>query len=187
MRRWIRSGMWSQRAERLAGCRCEDPSFREGGLTGRRAVALAFADSPGPYTGPVLEILESQRTHATFFVVGRKVRGREPLIRRALAQGNALGNHTFTHSKAADGVNDEIRRTQPEVQRATGYRPCVFRPPHGAATPRLISEARSLGLNTIGGVDAQDWREPGSEEIYRRVVSLARSDAVIFMHDGGGC
>jgi peptidoglycan/xylan/chitin deacetylase (PgdA/CDA1 family) len=180
-------GSSPDRVERLAGCQPEDPSYRDGGLTGRRAVALTFADGPGPYTGAVLEILEGRHVPGTFFVVGRRVRGREALMRRALAQGNALGNHSFTHSKVPGAGYDEIRRTQAAVRGATGYTPCVFRPPHGAAGKRLLPQARSLGLNTIGGgFDSGDWREPGSGAIYRRVVSLARSDAVILMHDAGG-
>jgi len=148
---------------------------------------LAFADGPGPHTGAVLEILERQQVPATFFVIGRQVRGREALVRRALAQGNALGNHTFTHSKANGGSVDELRRTQAAVRGATGYTPSVFRPPRGVAGPQLISQARSLGLETIGDcIDSEDWKEPGSSAIYRRVVSLARSDAVMLMHDAGG-
>ena len=167
--------MWSKRAE------------SDSGSKGSRAIALAFADGPGRYTGAVLEILERRQVPATFFVIGRRVRGREALVRRALTQGNDLGNHTFTHSKVTGVSDDEIRRTQAAVRSATGYTPCVFRPPYGVADPRQISQAHSLGLDTIVDcLDSEDWKEPGSRAIYRRVVSLARSDTVILMHDAGG-
>ena len=60
----------------------------------------------------------------------------------------------------------------------------MFRPPHGQASPRLISQARELGLHTVlGGVDSRDWSEPGSDAIYDGVVSRSQPGAVILMHE----
>jgi peptidoglycan/xylan/chitin deacetylase (PgdA/CDA1 family) len=171
---------------RLVGCRTVRPSYRLSGSTHRRAVALAFADGPGPYTPAVLDILERRHVPGTFFVIGQLVYGQEGLLRRALAQGSVLGNHTFTHVNVSGGGYSQIRSTQAAILYATGYTPCVFRPPHGRVSPLLISQARSLGLNTVGvGVDPQDWSEPGSGAIYERVVLGARPGAIILLHDGG--
>jgi peptidoglycan/xylan/chitin deacetylase (PgdA/CDA1 family) len=150
----------------------------------RRAVALTFSDGPGGSTEAVLEILEQHGVPGTFFVIGCLVRGNEALLRRALAQGSALGNHTFTHVKAAS--RRELHDTQYAIRQATGYTPRVFRPPHGALSRRLVVRARLLGLHTIGGgVDSRDWSEPGSQAIYERVVSGARPGAIVLLHDGG--
>jgi peptidoglycan/xylan/chitin deacetylase (PgdA/CDA1 family) len=151
-----------------------------------RAVALTFSDGPGRHTPAVLEILERHRVPGTFFVVGRMIRGREALLRRALAQGSALGNHTFTHADVSGGGYRELRRTQNAIRRATDYTPCVFRAPHGAVSRLLVRQARWLGLHTVGvDVDPGDWNEPGSGTIYERVVSRARPGAIILLHDGG--
>lgn len=128
------------------------------------AIALTFADGPALSTPAVLEILEHHRVRGTFFVMGCLVRGHEALLRQALAQGSALGNHTFTHAEVSSGGYRELRDTQRAIRRATGYTPRVFRPPHGVVSRRLRAQARLLGLHTIGEVvDARDWTEPGCE------------------------
>ena len=173
--------------DRLVGCRPHGASFRLAGSIHRRAVALTFDDGPSAYTAAVLDILERRHVPGTFFVVGSLVRGRELLLRRALAHGSVIGNHTFTHAYVAGGGYRQIASTQGAVRRATGYTPCVFRAPGGAVSRLVISQARSLGLLTVGwSVDPRDWSRPGSAAIYSRVASAVRPGAIVLMHDGGG-
>lgn len=153
----------------------------------RRTVALTFDDGPGAYTGRVLDVLHRYGVRATFFVVGQQVRGNEPLLRHALLDGNALGNHTFSHANVSGGGLRQISSTLGAIRRATGYSPCLFRAPYGAGSGLVIGQARSLGLNTIQwSVDPRDWARPGSQAIYSRVVSATRPGAIILMHDAGG-
>jgi peptidoglycan/xylan/chitin deacetylase (PgdA/CDA1 family) len=172
---------------RLVGCRPHGASLRLAGPLHRRAVALTFDDGPGLYTGALLGVLERQRVPGTFFVVGELVRGRELLLRRALAHGSVLGNHTFTHTKVSAGGYRQIRSAQDAIRRATGYTPCVFRAPGGVVSRLLVAQARSLGLHTVGwNVDPRDWSRPGSGVIYARVASAVRPGAIVVLHDGGG-
>jgi peptidoglycan/xylan/chitin deacetylase (PgdA/CDA1 family) len=172
---------------RLAGCLPKGAGFRLAGPADRRAVALTFDDGPGPNTAGVLDVLERRRVPATFFVIGNLVRGRELLLRRALAHGSVLGNHTFTHAYVAGGGYRQIASTQAVVRGATGYTPCVFRAPGGVISRLLISQARAHGLHTVGwSVDPRDWSRPGSQAIYSRVVSAVRPGAIVLLHDGGG-
>ena len=64
-----------------------------------RVVALTFDDGPNPpYTDRILNVLRSERVHATFFVVGRAVAAYPEVVRRIARDGNALGNHTWDHA-----------------------------------------------------------------------------------------
>jgi peptidoglycan/xylan/chitin deacetylase (PgdA/CDA1 family) len=183
-----------------SGCIARSPSYRTRGPAGRRLVALTFDDGPSLYTHRVLDILERNRVHATFFVIGQQVRGSEAIMRRALRDGDAFGNHTYTHANVSGGGLGQLRSTQAVIRRATGYTPCVFRAPYGAVSGTIVSQARSLGMNTIQwDVDPRDWSRPGIGAIYSRtlaatppgatysrIVSAARPGSIILMHDGGG-
>jgi peptidoglycan/xylan/chitin deacetylase (PgdA/CDA1 family) len=150
-------------------------------------VALTFDDGPSAYTSRVLAILRRFGIHGTFFIIGQQVRGNEGLLRRELAAGNAIGNHTFTHANVSGGGIRQMLSTQGAIRRATGYTPCLFRAPYGAVSGLLMRQARGLGMNTIQwSVDPRDWSRPGTGAIYSRIVSATRPGAIILMHDGGG-
>jgi peptidoglycan-N-acetylglucosamine deacetylase len=169
------------------GCVARAPWYWTRGPGHRRVVALTFDDGPSIYTHQVLDILKRNHIHATFFLIGEQVRGNEGLVRRELAEGNAVGNHTFTHANVSGGGLSQLTSTQGAIHRAAHYTPCLFRAPYGAVSGTIIGQARGLGLDTIEwDVDPRDWSRPGTDAIYSRVVSAARSQSIILMHDGGG-
>ena len=169
------------------GCRARAPWYWTRGPDHRKVVALTFDDGPSRYTHLVLDILARNHIHGTFFLIGQQVRGNEGLLRRSLREGNALGNHTFTHANVSGGGAGQIASTQGAIRRATGYTPCVFRAPYGAVSGLLIGQARGFGLDTIEwDVDPRDWSRPGTGAIYSRIVGAARRESIILMHDGGG-
>jgi peptidoglycan/xylan/chitin deacetylase (PgdA/CDA1 family) len=172
---------------RVIGCRPVAPNLRMAGPRRHRVVALTFDDGPGAYTPSVLGILEREEVRATFFLIGQQVQGNEGLLRRALRDGDALGNHTWSHANVSGGGFRQMSGTQRAITRATGYTPCVFRAPYGAWSGLLVGQARDLGLNSVGwSVDPTDWSRPGAGAIYSRVVGATRPGAIVLMHDGGG-
>ncbi len=73
------------------------------------------------------------------------------------------------------------------IQRKTGFRTCLWRPPYEAYDSQVDDLARSLGLLTINyDVDTQDYKLPGTAAIYQRAVSGAHNGAIILQHFGGG-
>jgi peptidoglycan-N-acetylglucosamine deacetylase len=170
------------------GCVPRAPFFRFVGPRRRKLIALTFDDGPSLYTPQMLSVLERNHVHATFFLVGNLVRGNEALLKRMLRDGDAIGNHTFTHANVAHGNLGQLTSTTRAIQRATGgYTPCVFRPPYGAFSNALISQAQGLGMNTIyWTVDPSDYTRPGTGTIVSRDVGGARPGAIILNHDGGG-
>ena len=121
-------------------------------------------------------MLERNQARATFFLVGREVTGayRAELLRE-LRDGDALGDHTFTHPylTASPDVRGQLVRTLAAIRAQTGYTPCVFRPPYGVYDSRVIAVAHSLGLATaLWSVDPSDYRRPGVGAIVRRVLAV---------------
>jgi peptidoglycan-N-acetylglucosamine deacetylase len=169
------------------GCRARAPWSFSNGPRSRRVVALTFDDGPGPYTSRMLDILKRNGVPGTFFVIGQQVAGGASVLRRALKEGSAIGNHTYSHANVSGGGLGQMRSSQSTIRRVTGYTPCVFRPPYGANSSLLVGQARSLGLDTIlWDVDPRDWARPGSGAIYSNVVGNTRPGSIILSHDGGG-
>lgn len=162
---------------------------RHGPTTGRR-IALTFDDGPAALTPQFLTLLEQEHVPATFFIVGRRVAGREATLRRALADGDMLGNHSFDHvslQKADTDAVAQIEDTQKAISDATGFTPCLLRPPFGLSSKSLIRLANSEGLTpTLWSVNPQDFTRPGTAKIRSRVLAGAKPGAIILSHDGGG-
>lgn len=153
-----------------------------------QTVALTFDDGPGPATPAVLSELERERVPATFFLIGRQIAGSEALLRRELADGDALGNHTWDHANMSGGGRlAEITDTQAAIKAASGYTPCLLRPPYGATSAALLAELAPLRLTaTLWNVDPADWSLPGTATIVSRVLAQVQPGSIVLLHDGGG-
>jgi peptidoglycan/xylan/chitin deacetylase (PgdA/CDA1 family) len=176
---------------RLVGCVPSGPPFVYNGPANRRVVALTFDDGPWPDTPAFLSVLERKHVPATFFQIGDQISAYGgPVERRMLADGDVIGDHTWSHPDVAgDGpfAAGQISQTAAAIRRAAGFTPCLFRAPYGEVSRALIDEARSMGFTTIQwNVDPRDWSRPGADAIYSNVVDNASNGAIVLQHDGGG-
>jgi peptidoglycan/xylan/chitin deacetylase (PgdA/CDA1 family) len=153
-------------------------------------VAIGFDDGPWTDTGAFVRMLERSHAHATFFLIGRQLsRSYGTTLLRELRDGDALGDHSFSHPDLTRSgqVHAQLQQTIQAIRALTGYTPCVFRPPYGAYDGPVLSAARSLGLATIlWNVDPRDWALPGTAAIERSVLSQVQPGSIIISHDGGG-
>jgi peptidoglycan-N-acetylglucosamine deacetylase len=164
----------------------------------QRTVALTFDDGPGPSTAEVLQVLQRHGVTATFFTVGRRAAAEPEMVQRIVAEGHALGNHTWSHhipsAKAgwkASTLTREIEHTRQAIVTATGREPCLFRPP-GGITKGAEAIAQRAGLSMImWSVDTRDWSVPPNKKFApiiqkRAAAGLKEEHPVILLHDGGG-
>ena len=182
---------------RLVGCVAGGRSLVYSGPANRKEIALTFDDGPwnDPPTADFLKVLERNHAVATFFEIGDQISTYDPggvLERRMLADGDMIGDHTWTHPDmtqlSPSAQTSELEMTAHAISHATrGFHPCLWRPPYGAQNSQLVSLARSLGLITIQwDVDTVDWSTPGTATIYQRAVNGAHNGAIILQHFGGG-
>ncbi|MBN8293360.1 polysaccharide deacetylase family protein [Rhodobacter sp. NTK016B] len=158
--------------------------------TTRPRVALTFDDGPHPQNTPwLLDILAQYNAKATFYVIGRNAQRYPEILRRIVAEGHEIGNHTLSHpvlARLGDGnVLREIDRTQQIVWDAVGAVPVTMRPPYGSFSHRqmnMLFNQRNLST-VVWSVDPQDWRRPGVSVVADRMVRGARPGAVILAHD----
>jgi peptidoglycan/xylan/chitin deacetylase (PgdA/CDA1 family) len=174
---------------RIVGCRSRGQGAYMRGPR-RREVAIGFDDGPAGDTRAFVAMLERAKAKATFFMIGRQVgdADRSTLLRE-LRDGDALGDHSFTHPylPRSGRAYGELAQTLRVIRSVSGYTPCVFRPPYGAYSPAVVGTARSLGLATVlWNVDPRDWALPGVSAIERQVLAQVRPGSIIISHDGGG-
>ncbi|WP_119727398.1 polysaccharide deacetylase family protein [Thermomonospora amylolytica] len=156
-----------------------------------RCVALTFDDGPGPHTARLLDLLRPTRARATFFVVGRQVRPNAAVVRRIVAEGHEIGNHTWSHARLPGlpegAIRAEVDRTQDAVHDVTGVRPRVFRPPYAVTDARV---GRVAGLpQVMWSVDPMDWRARKPERMKRVIeetVRDTRPGGIVLLHDTHG-
>lgn len=155
-------------------------------------LALTFDDGPHPRQTPqMLAILSKHNAHATFFVLGQLARYYPALVRQEVAQGNEIGLHSWNHENlahmSAGAIDANMARTQAQVQSILGKPIRIMRPPYGALSSTASAALKGAGYRIVlWSADTNDWRRPGADTIYSRIMRGARSGAIILCHDGGG-
>jgi peptidoglycan/xylan/chitin deacetylase (PgdA/CDA1 family) len=153
-------------------------------------VALTFDDGPNePYTGQILDILKARGVKATFFVIGENAERFPDAVRREIAEGMEVGNHTMNHPYLIKERKREmfwqISETQDLLREITGVTPKWFRPPHGFRDPRVFRVTERLDLNVVEWSNMpRDWTRPGTDVIVSRVLNHLKGGDIILLHDG---
>lgn len=149
-------------------------------------IALTFDDGPNASTtSQILDILDAEHVHATFFLVGQRVKGNEALVRRMYRSGNEIGNHSWNHPDFTKlnqaQVTDQIQRTQGAIIAAGVPAPHLLRPPYGAVNPAILDQLHMTVVNW--NVDSDDWHLTDPAKIDANVLNAAQPGRIILMHD----
>lgn len=157
-----------------------------------KVIALTIDDGPWPQTtDQILDILKQHQVKATFFWVGEAVQKSPDIAKRVVAEGHAIGNHTLTHSYSfhdAATIANEVDRTAEIIDRITGVKTSLFRPPGGFLNNGLAKYARqknyAVVMWSLTSADTDPRAKP--EAFVRNVLRGAKPGAIVLMHDGGG-
>ncbi|WP_414541995.1 polysaccharide deacetylase family protein [Nostoc sp. CCY0012] len=158
---------------------------------GQKVIALTFDDGPWPDTTvQVLNILKENNVKGTFFVVGQNVKNYPDMVRRVIADGHAIGNHTWHHwyhymnPKAAAY---EIDNTTDLIYQTTGVKTNLFRPPGGIMHNGVAAYARNRKYAIImWSSDSLDYARPSVPRLINNVFGHAKPGGIVLLHDGGG-
>ena len=161
--------------------------------TGSDAVALTFDDGPDAYSMTVLDLLAQYHVKATFCIIGRQVAAHPDVIRRIVADGHTLCNHTWDHdlnlaNRSADEITSEMQRTSDAIHAVVpDAKIPYFRAPGGGFSPQIVQIAAGMGMRSLyWQVDPQDWARPGTQAIVNNVIGHTQPGSIVLMHDGGG-
>lgn len=153
-------------------------------------VALTFDDGPTRWTPQLVNVLRAHGARATFFEIGEKAAARPDLVRLEATAGE-VGDHTWSHRSLPALPNakvvGQLELQQNAVERITGERPNLLRPPFAAHDARVDSIAAGLGLlDVLWNVDSGDASgvsTPSSSRIAENLTQRVRAGAIVLLHE----
>jgi peptidoglycan/xylan/chitin deacetylase (PgdA/CDA1 family) len=156
----------------------------------KKTVALTFDDGPGLITWDVLDVLKKNKVPATFCIIGNRAHTAPKALKRIVAEGHQLCNHTQDHKTLTKLSKNQIRRqfadAQGQIKAVTGRAPKVVRFPEGAFNAKVLAVAKEQKLRSIGWtVDPKDYLKPSAKTIITRVMKSVKPGGIILLHDGG--
>lgn len=160
----------------------------------RSSVSLTIDDGPDPtWTPRVLAVLKKHGVHATFCMIGPQAKAHPKLVRKVVAAGHRLCDHTVSHDvtmdhKSAAYQERQILRAQRMIEHAAGGEHVrYYRAPGGAFTPHSRHLAAKHRMRPLGwNVDSKDFERPGVDTILATVKRELPSGPTLLFHDGGG-
>jgi peptidoglycan/xylan/chitin deacetylase (PgdA/CDA1 family) len=164
------------------------------------AVALTFDDGPDPVQTPkILDLLAKYHVTATFCLIGVNVRAHPELVRRIVAGGHTICNHTWKHSETLGkqspaAIRADLQRTNNAIHAAAPTAKIKYvRAAGGNFTPAFVTVAADMGMTSVyWQVDPRDWVHPAGESsaahrarVVATVQKSVRKGSIVLSHDYG--
>ncbi|MFJ4842057.1 polysaccharide deacetylase family protein [Streptomyces sp. NPDC088746] len=161
---------------------------------GARGVNITIDDGPDPvWTPQVLQLLEDNGVKATFCMVGTQAKAYPDLVKKVVAAGHRLCDHTVEHDTTMDTRSEAFQSQQildaerMITEASGGVRPQYYRAPGGAFTPYSRKLAASRGMRPLGwNVDSKDFELPGADTMVATVKREISNGPTVLFHDAGG-
>ena len=157
----------------------------------RGAIAVTIDDGPDAETTPlVLDTLAALGWHASFFCIAERARQQPALVRRIVAAGHDVQNHSAHHRHhfsvmGPRALEREVGDAQSILADITGCRPHAFRAPAGLRNPFLDPVLHGLGLHLVSWTRRGfDTREADPARVLARLARGLAGGDILLLHDG---
>ena len=152
----------------------------------RPMLALTFDDGPGEYTDELLDCLEQNNAHATFFMLGQNVSSYPDAPKRMLELGCEIGSHSWDHTQLTridlDAVAKQFSDTDDALIQACGQAASVARAPYGDGNSDIYNTVNKPFF--MWSLDTEDWKLLDADADYSAVMNGDLTDGtIILMHD----
>ena len=152
----------------------------------RPMLALTFDDGPGQYTDELLDCLEQNNAHATFFMLGQNVSSYPDAPKRMLELGCEIGSHSWDHTQLTridlDAVAKQFSDTDDALIQACGQAASVARAPYGDGNSDIYNTVNKPFF--MWSLDTEDWKLMDADADYNAVMNGDLTDGtIILMHD----
>lgn len=139
-------------------------------------------------TEDLIRILEKYNVKTTFFVVGSWVDKYPESVKQLSDAGHEVMNHSDIHPHmtklSKEDMLKELNSCNDKIQKITGVRPTLFRPPYGDYSNDVISTVRENQMYTIQwDTDSLDWKDLSKEDIFKRVTENVKPGSIVLFHN----
>lgn len=162
------------------------------GKTGEKTIYLTFDEGyENGYSAKILDVLKAKGVKAAFFVTKPYIESQPELIKRMVAEGHIVGNHSAKHLSSPtltdSQLQQEINSTAEAFKKVTGVdMPKYFRPPMGEYSERTLAVTHNMGYRSIFWSFAhKDWltdQQPGAEVAYSTVMKRYHNGEIMLLH-----
>ena len=162
------------------------------GDTQRKTIYLTFDEGyENGYSEKILDVLKEYDVKAAFFVTKSYIRDNTELIKRMVAEGHVVGNHSVTHPDMTtltdEQIASEINDCAEYFKEITGQdMPHFFRPPEGVYSIHSLEQTQLQGYKTIFWSFAYgDWdvnKQPGKQAAYDMVMNNYHNGSIMLLH-----
>lgn len=163
------------------------------GDTEQKVLYLTFdAGYENGCTAQILDVLKAHNAPAAFFLVGNYIERNADLVRRMVAEGHTVGNHTMHHYNMSkldsmETFSKELTDLEALFQSVTGKEMAKFyRPPQGIYSQKNLEMAQELGYKTVfWSLAYVDWKQddqPTREAALAKLLPRVHNGAVILLH-----
>ena len=159
------------------------------GEAGAPRFYITFDDGPSNrWTPPTLDLLDRYGARATFFPVAAYAEANFQMIEEIVARGHTIGNHLWSHERAAV-TNEELFRRElrasAELYGDLGTN--CLRTPFGAVNDDILEWAGDEGFEVVlwGEPDPRDWELPGFEKLVRTMLNM-QDGSILILHEHTG-
>lgn len=160
-------------------------------LDNKKQLCLTFDEGyENGYSGKIMDTLKEKQVHAIFFVTYDFASQNPALIKRMIAEGHVVGNHTYRHltmdevTRAA--ATEEITVLHRYMEKNYQYKMTYFRFPKGEFSEDTLALAQELGYKSIfwsfayADWDTQNVAEPAAA--LQKVTESTHPGAIFLLH-----
>lgn len=143
-------------------------------------------------TPAILDALKKHNAPATFFLVGNYLETSPELVKRMIAEGHTVGNHTFHHPdmskiSTVESFSKELQDLEALYRQVTGQTmKKYYRPPQGKYSEANLKMAKALGYHTffwsLAYVDWYENRQPSHDEAFKKLLGRIHPGAIVLLH-----
>ena len=175
-----------------AAALAEWDAYYVGDATQKRLYLTFDAGYENGYTAAILDTLKEQQVPAAFFVVGHYLESAPDLVRRMVAEGHIVANHTYSHPDMSAIAGEtaflhELKRVEEKYRAVTGQEMLpYYRPPQGKYSEKNLQMAHAAGYRTFfWSLAYVDWKtdaQPTREQALEKMVGRVHNGAVVLLH-----
>ena len=151
----------------------------------KKLIAITFDDGPGSYTDRLVDILNSNKVNATFFMLGKNLGNYRSTVLNVYNSGNEIGYHSYAHAnfkrQDLETIKSEFATSNEILKSITGTTFSLIRPPYGSINADIKNAIDASFI--LWNVDTEDWRHKDPEYLLNYTLENISEGSIVLFHD----
>lgn len=144
-------------------------------------------------TEKILDALKLNNVKATFFITADYITYYPDIVKRMVAEGHTVGNHSKSHgdmttyTSNVEAFNEQILTTERKYKELIGTDMVkIFRPPFGTYSEQSLLQTKKLGYKSVFWTysyrDYDSSNQPEIEQAKRELLANTHPGGIVLLH-----